>query len=137
MCFIGLREKLSAQAYLRFATRGDQSRIGCSNDCTVELIELTGRSIIAVFDAQESCIGASDVIRQRFCPNAARKLIGSFQNRKAKVSLLKQSYFRFWHLRDMPTGRDDVRFRVKAGSHGQTGKMTRLTQLRHRQALVN
>ena len=25
------------------------------------------------------------------------------------------------------TGRDDVRFRVKTGSHGQTGKMTRLT----------
>ena len=28
---------------------------------------------------------------------------------------------------DMPTGRDDVRFRVKTGSYGQTGKMTRLT----------
>jgi len=27
----------------------------------------------------------------------------------------------------MPTGRDYVRFRVKTGSHGQTGKMTRLT----------
>ena len=27
----------------------------------------------------------------------------------------------------MPTGRDDVRFRVKTGSYGQTGKMTRLT----------
>ena len=31
------------------------------------------------------------------------------------------------HLSDMPTGRDDVRFRVKTGSYGQTGKMTRLT----------
>jgi hypothetical protein len=29
----------------------------------------------------------------------------------------------------MPTGRDDARFRVKTGSHGQTGKMTRLTHL--------
>jgi len=28
----------------------------------------------------------------------------------------------------MPTGLDDVRFRGKTGSHGQTGKMTRLTQ---------
>jgi hypothetical protein len=27
----------------------------------------------------------------------------------------------------MPTGRDDVRFQGKTGSHGQTVKMTRLT----------
>jgi hypothetical protein len=33
----------------------------------------------------------------------------------------------------MPTGRDDARFRVKTGSHGQTGKMTRLTHLGHLQ----
>jgi len=32
-------------------------------------------------------------------------------------------------LRDMPTGRDYVRFRVKTGSHEQTGKMTRLTRI--------
>jgi hypothetical protein len=34
----------------------------------------------------------------------------------------------FWHLWDMPTGRDDVCFRVKTGSRGQTGKMTRMTR---------
>jgi hypothetical protein len=28
----------------------------------------------------------------------------------------------------MPTGRDDVRFQVRTGSHGQTVKMTRMTQ---------
>ena len=28
----------------------------------------------------------------------------------------------------MPTGNDDVRFRGKTGSHGQTVKMTRMTQ---------
>jgi len=31
----------------------------------------------------------------------------------------------------MPTGRDDVRFQGKTGSHGQTVKMTRITQLGH------
>src|SRR5258708_38567229 len=31
----------------------------------------------------------------------------------------------------MPTGLDDVRFRGKTGSHGQTGKMTRMTRSRH------
>ena len=31
----------------------------------------------------------------------------------------------------MPIGRDDVRFRGKTGSHGQTVKMTRMTQFGH------
>ena len=31
----------------------------------------------------------------------------------------------------MPTGLDDVRFRGKTGSHGQTVKMTRMTQFGH------
>jgi hypothetical protein len=40
----------------------------------------------------------------------------------------------FWHVRDMPTASDDVRFRGKTGSRRTTVKPTRLTQLRHRLA---
>jgi hypothetical protein len=36
-----------------------------------------------------------------------------------------------WHLGDMATGPDDVRFQGKTGSSRPTTKMTRLTQLRH------
>ena len=39
--------------------------------------------------------------------------------------------FCFWHLCDMPTGPDDVRFQGKTGSSWPTTEMTRLTHLGH------
>jgi hypothetical protein len=37
VCFIGLREKLSAQAYLRFATREIRAELVARTDGTAEL----------------------------------------------------------------------------------------------------
>jgi hypothetical protein len=39
---------------------------------------------------------------------------------RANDRTLTCRYVALWHETDMPTGRDDVRFRGKTGSHGQT-----------------
>ena len=41
----------------------------------------------------------------------------------------------FWHLWDMATGPDDVRFQGRTGSSRPTAKVTRLTRCGHQCAL--
>jgi hypothetical protein len=43
---------------------------------------------------------------------------------RANDRTLTCRYVVLWHETDMPTGRDDVRFRGKAGSHVQTVNVT-------------
>jgi hypothetical protein len=50
---------------------------------------------------------------------------------RANDRTLTCRYVALWHETDMPTGRDDVRFRGKTGSDRHTVEVTRLTQNGH------